>query len=126
MDAVEEWLDALVEMPDEARWTALAYVAGQSVEIPEDELNEALRRALVVRAVGGDPTRELELGETAVTRLAEELDAEERRAQLQVALGELRVKLEGRPAVAHAADLLLADDELAWRCYAAALVAAEL
>jgi hypothetical protein len=114
---MDTWLDALVEMPDEARWTALAYVAGQSVEIPEGELNEALRRALVVRAVGGDPTRELELGETSVTRLAEELDSAERRASLLAALAEIPDEAVG---------VLLADPELAWRCYAAALLAAEL
>ncbi|MHB8641529.1 MAG: hypothetical protein ACYDA3_01370 [Gaiellaceae bacterium] len=123
---MEEWLDGLETMSDEARWTSLAFVAGQSVEIPEDELNEALRRALVVRAVGGDPTRELELGETSVTRLADEVAADERRAQLQSALAELRPRGAGRPAVAEAIVVLLADAELAWRCYAAALIAGEL
>ena len=42
--------------------------------IPAEELNEALRRALVVRAVGGSPQREVTLEEDAVLRLAEELD----------------------------------------------------
>ena len=85
--------------------------------MPEDERNEALRRALVVRAVGGDPTRDLELDEPAVTRLAEELDAPERREALLAALR----------TIPHAAvDALAADPDLAWRCYAAALIAAEL
>ena len=50
-------------MDNDARRAALAYVAGGEVEIPEEELNEATRRALVVRAVGGNPPRELRLDE---------------------------------------------------------------
>ena len=62
-------------MDGDARLASLAYVAGLQLEIPEEELNEALRRALVVRAVGGNPQRELRLDEDAVTRFAEELDS---------------------------------------------------
>jgi hypothetical protein len=80
-------------------------------------MNEAVRRALVVRAVGGDPTRDLDLEETAVTRLAEELDAPDRRERLQLALASVR----------HAsARALIEDPELAWRCFAAAVLADEL
>jgi hypothetical protein len=113
-------------MEDDARRAALAYVAGQQVEIPDDELNEALRRALVVRAVGGNPQRELELGEEAVARLAEELDGRERRAALRRALESLRVDVARRPATTATLDALLADDDLAWRCFAAAQLAGEL
>lgn len=122
--AVESWLDSLAELPSDALWASLAFVAGQEVDVPEDERNEALRRALVVRAVGGDPTRELELDETAVTRLAQELDSTERRAQLAHALTSLRD--ERRPVVTAAVDLLLADADLAWRSYAAAILAEAL
>ncbi len=112
-------------MDDAGRRASLAYVAGQQVEIPEEELNEALRRALVVRAVGGNPQRELSLEEDAVVRLATELDATERRAALQQALEALRDHVHGGPAAA-SLDELLADGDLAWRCFAAAQVAAEL
>jgi hypothetical protein len=122
---VDAWIGALETMDDEGRRASLAYVAGQQVEIPEDELNEALRRALVVRAVGGNPQRELRLEEEAVVRLAEELDGVERRAALRRALEPLRGVVEAGPAVAEL-DELLADDDLAWRCFAAARLAAEI
>ena len=60
---------------------SLAWGAGRALPIPEEELNEALRRALVVRAVGGSPQREVTLDEDAVVRLAEELDSAERRVR---------------------------------------------
>ena len=44
-------------------------------------LGEALRRALVVRAVGGSPQREVTLDEDAVQRLADELVSDGRRAR---------------------------------------------
>src|SRR5205814_3000576 len=55
------WVAALDSMDDDGRRASLAFVAGQQVDIPVAELNEALRRALVVRAVGGSPQRELSL-----------------------------------------------------------------
>jgi hypothetical protein len=94
------------------------------VPIPEEELNEALRRALVVRAVGGSPQREVTLEEDAVLRLAEELDSAERRAALLRELASLRDGL-GLGASA-SLDALVADDAFAWRCFAAGLLAAEL
>jgi hypothetical protein len=113
----DQWLDALESFGDVERLTALAWAAGQELELPADEVNEALRRAVVVRAVGGDPTRELALDETAVRRLAEELDAPERRDALLAALA----------AIPHAAAAALVDDpDLAWRCFAAALLADQL
>ena len=124
--AVQEWLDTLATMSDDERWTSLVYVAGRELELPEDAVNEALRRALVVRAVGGDPQRDVELDETAVTRLAEELDSDERRGQLQLAIASLRSYGDGRPVVANAIAELLANPELAWRCYAAGLLAQAL
>jgi beta-glucosidase-like glycosyl hydrolase len=113
-------------MDDDGRRASLAYIAGQQVEIPEDELNEALRRALVVRAVGGNPQRELSLEEEAVVRCAEELDGAERRRALRQALESLRVDVQELSPGAAALDELLADDDLAWRCFAAAHLAAEI
>ena len=123
---MEAWVTGPEANDADARRAALAYVAGQAVEIPEDELNEAVRRALVVRAVGGSPQRELSLAEEAVVRLAEELDGAERRRALEQGLESLRVHVRERPAVTASLDQLLADSDLAWRCFAAAQVATEL
>ena len=119
---VDAWLEGIESLDGDALLVALAWLAGREVPIPDEHANEALRRALVVRAVGGDPTRELELGEEAVSRLAEELDAADARAALRRGLEALRPSVEGRPA-ARALEMLLADDDLAWRCFAAAYVA---
>jgi beta-glucosidase-like glycosyl hydrolase len=123
---MDAWVAGLEDMDEDARRAALAYVAGQAVEIPEDELNEAVRRALVVRAVGGSPQRELSLAEEAVVRLAEELDGAERRLALEQRLESLRLHVREQPAAASSLDQLLADSDLAWRCFAAAHVATEL
>jgi hypothetical protein len=123
---VDEWFDVLADMGEQERWVSLAYVAGQSVEIEEDELHGALRRAMLLRATGGDPHRELDLDEPSVTRFAEELDTPERREQLQLGLASLSGPAEGRPYVTDAIVALLASPELSWRCFAAARVAAEL
>ena len=92
--------------------------------IAEEELNEALRRALVVRAVGGSPQREVTLEEDAVLRLAEELDSAERRGALLRELASLRDGLG--PGASASLDALVADDAFAWRCFAAGSLAAEL
>jgi hypothetical protein len=123
---LEEWADALAAMGAEERWVALAFVAGQGVVLDDDELAGALRRAVLLRATGGDPHRDLELDETSVRRLAEELDEPERREQLQVELASLRELGDVRPEVADAIFELLSNPELAWRCFAAARIAAEL
>jgi hypothetical protein len=123
---MEAWVAGLDTMDDDGRRVALAYVAGEDVEIPEDDLNEALRRALVVRAVGGNPQRDLSLEEEAVVRLAEELDEAERRRALQEALESLRVHVQDRPGASAYLEELLADGDLAWRCFAASRLAAEL
>jgi hypothetical protein len=123
---VEAWVAALESMDDDGRRASLAYVAGQQVDIPEGELNEALRRAVVVRAVGGSPQRDLRLDDEAVLRLADELDGNDRRSALRSGLESLRVHVQARPAAEAALDALLAEDDLAWRCFAAAHLAAEL
>lgn len=120
------WLDLLDGLDEVERCVSAAWVGGQAVEIPEEETNEALRRALVVRAVEGSPQREVTLDEDAVARLADELDSAGRREALLLALETLREQGAVTPAASAAIDALLADDGFAWRCYAAGLLAAEL
>jgi hypothetical protein len=104
----------------------LAYVAGQDVELDIDELAGARRRAFLVLAAGGDPHRRLDLDDRAVTVLADDLDAPSRRTQLAHGLNELHVHTTGLPRFAAGLERLSGDADLAWRAYAAALLAEEL
>jgi len=104
----------------------LAYVAGQDVELEADELAGARRRAMLLLAAGGDPHRALELDCRAVTALADDVDTPSRRAQLAHGLEELRPEMSGLPRLAAALVRLLGNADLAWRAYAAALLAEEL
>jgi hypothetical protein len=101
----------------------LAYVALQSVELDQEELRGARRRALLVLASGGDPRRELDPGGRAVSVVATELDSGERRGALGRALHGLRDQADGLAAVSAALERLVADEELAWRWGACALLA---
>jgi len=104
----------------------LAYVALQSVELDQDELRGARRRALLVLASGGDPRRELDPGGRAVSVVATELDSAGRREALGRALRGLRDQADGLAEVSAALERLVADEELAWRWAACALLAEEL
>jgi hypothetical protein len=105
---------------------SLALVAGSQLELPEDELNASLRRAVLLLAAGGDPRRELELHGRAVTALAADLDAPDRRRQLASRLATLREPGAGLPLVEGALARLLADSDLAWQAFACAVLAHEL
>lgn len=106
-------------MADAEELVALALLAGREVPLDEDELRGALRRSLLLLASGGDPRRGLELDGRAVTALADELDAPERREALLAGLRSLAGEVPE-------ADALLAEPELAWRLYACGLLAEEL
>ena len=99
---------------------ALSLAAGRSVTVPEQELRGAVRRALLVLAAGGDPTRGLELDGRAVETLAEDIDSPFRRKELARGIAELRDHAAGRAAVCELLDGLLADQTLAWRAFCAA------
>ena len=105
---------------------SIALVAGSDLELPDEELNGALRRALLLLAAGGDPTRELELHGRAVSALAADLDETARREHLAARLAELRSSAPGLPLVERALAKLLADPELAWQAFACAVLAHEL
>lgn len=104
----------------------LAYLAAQEVEIDEDDLRAARRRALLVLASGGDPRRELDVESRAVTVVAEDLYTPGRAAGLESALVGLRRDSEGLESVSTALDELLADSALAWRWTCCAVLAEEL
>jgi hypothetical protein len=104
----------------------LAWLVSGDLEIPEDELNAARRRAMFVLAAGGDPHRELDLSAVAAERLASELETAERRRRLATALRELSADAGRLPNVSLALERLLADPDLAWRSLALALLADEL
>ena len=125
-NSLDAWLDVLEGLDEVERCVSAAWVAGRAVDIPADERNAALRRALVVRAVQGSPQRDVTLDEDAVVRLADELDSAARRESLWLAVEALRAEGAVSSAASGAIDALLADDGFAWRCYAAALLAAEL
>ena len=104
----------------------LAFVAGGEVELPEDELRSARRRAMLVLAAGGDPHRELEIDSAAVLVLASDLDSPERRRGLRGGLGALRAQAGGLQNVSRVLDGLETDADVARRAFAWSLLAEEL
>ena len=124
--ALHDWIRALERRPAEDMWTALAYLAGRHVELDTDERNAALRRAELLLAAGGDPHRPLDPFGRAATAVASDLDNPSARAALADGLRELEPELAGLRGAGETLKLLQADPELAWQCYAAALLAEEL
>ena len=104
----------------------LAYVAGQSVELDEAELNGARRRALLLVAAGGDPHRELEVDDRAVKALAADLYTVDRREQLGRSIDVLVLRVRELANAREAALFLAADVDLAWRLFCLGLLAEEL
>ena len=104
----------------------LAYIAGQQVDVDDSEVNAAKRRAITVRAAGGDVQREPSVDDVAVKRLAVELYTDERRAQLGRAVDELARRARELPRVREAVLFLARDVDLAWRLFALGLVAEDL
>jgi hypothetical protein len=100
----------------------LAFLAGHELAFEPAELNAARRRALFLLAAGGDPHREIDLGDRAVDVLADELDRPDRRAELLRGLQSLQGLAEGFPDVSRALADLLDDDSFAWRAYAYAVL----
>lgn len=104
----------------------LAYLAGQVVEIDDEELNGARRRALLLVAAGGDPHRELGVDDRAVKAIAADLYTEARRGELGRGIDALALRVRDLPRLRQAAVFLAGDVELAWRLYALGLLAEEL
>src|SRR2546422_789045 len=104
----------------------LAYIAGQSVEISDEDLNGGRRRALLLVAAGGDPHRELGVDDRAVKALAADLYTDERREQLGRSIDALVLRVRERPVAREAALFLAADVDLAWRLFSLSLLAEEV
>lgn len=127
MRAVLGQIEALLaDGREDAGLASLALVAGSEIDLPEHELNAAVRRSVLLLAAGGAPSRELELHGRAVTALAADLDAFAPRTQLAEELASLRAPASGLPLVEGALARLLADRELAWQAFACAVLAHEL
>lgn len=104
----------------------LAQLAGKAVDFDPEELNAALRRALLLLATGGDPRRAIQPDGRAVLALAADLAAPDRTAVLAEGLEALAAEAAGLARVNGALLALRGDAELAWRAYAGALLADEL
>lgn len=106
--------------------TVLAWLAGSGLGLPPADLNEALRRALLLLAAGGDPQRELGVDDRAVKALAVDLFDEERRDALAARIDSLVLAARGLPTTSRALLFLAGDLDLAWRLFALGLLAEEL
>lgn len=104
----------------------LCFFAGRAVEVDEDELNAAVRRAELLLAAGGDPRRRLDPFGRAATALADDLDTPGRRAQLGKGLDALVADVRGLRGARESLELLRADIDLAWKAYATSLLAEAL
>jgi hypothetical protein len=126
MDALDELLARVDagELGDPL--PVLAYVAGQALELEDEELNGARRRALLLVAAGGDPHRELEVDDRAVKALAADLYTDERREQFGRSIDALVLRVRELPTAREAALFLAADVDLAWRLCSLGLLAEEL
>jgi hypothetical protein len=104
----------------------LASVAGAEVPVEPDDVHAAARRALLLLATGGDPERGLDLKGRAVTAMADELRTVDRQLALEQGLVDLRFQAEGLPHTSEAVHGLMHAPDVAWRAYAAGLLAEEL
>ena len=120
---MRELLELLEAGPSNSLLLGLAWLAGQEIELDEEEVRATVRRAELLLAAGGDPRRELELDGRAVATVAADLDDPEARDQLEDALNALATEAEGLASVASALAQLRAQPDLAWQCYAGALLA---
>lgn len=122
-----ERLEASLTRGEEAHAEeVLTYLAGQSVELDEDELRGSLRRAVQLQAAGGDVYRGLDVDGRAVRALADDLDTDSRRTSLAKGLERMSGLAHDLPQVAGRLEALWREPDLAWRRYACALLAEEL
>ena len=116
-------LELLEAGPSSSLLPGLAWLAGQQVELDPEELRATLRRAELLLATGGDPRRELELDDRAVSAVAADLDVDGARDRLEDALARLTADSEGLAAVSDGLSRLRSQPDLAWQCFAYAVLA---
>jgi hypothetical protein len=104
----------------------LATIAGRDVHLDEGEARAAARRALLLRSAGGDPDRGLDLHGRAVAALADDLRTVDRQLALEDGLRQLRVHTDDLPHVREALQGLVDAPDVAWRAYAAGILAQAL
>ncbi|MET1010664.1 MAG: hypothetical protein ABWY96_11490 [Gaiellaceae bacterium] len=104
----------------------LATVAGRKVHFYEYEAHGAARRALLLLSTGGDPGRGLDLHGRAVTAMAEDMRTVDRQIALEEGLRQVRLQAEGLPHVSEALHGLVEAPDVAWRAYAAGILAQAL
>ncbi|MBD0317437.1 MAG: hypothetical protein ICV71_02855 [Thermoleophilia bacterium] len=104
----------------------LASVAGERVDLEDSERQGAVRRALLLLAAGGDPSRGLDLHGRAVTALSDDLRDVDRQIALEDGIRALRPSATGLPHVSEALRALEGAPDIAWRAFAASLLADEL
>ena len=104
----------------------LATVAGRGVHVDSGEAHGAARRSLVLLSAGGDPDRGLDLHGRAVGSIADDLRTVDRQIALEEGLRELRLQAEGLPHVSEALRGLIDAPDVAWRAYAAGILAQAL
>jgi hypothetical protein len=125
-ETTRDWIRSLERADPQEQWIMLCFFAGRGVSLDADEVNGALRRAELLLATGGDPHRGLDLYGRAVTSLAADLDGPEAREMLREGLRALEADAAGLRGAGEALRLLRRDPDLAWQCYACALLAEEL
>lgn len=104
----------------------LASVAGREVPLDEDVARGAARRALLLLSAGGDPTEGFDLNGRAVGSLADDVRSIDRQLALESGIRRLRLEAEGLPHVSEALHGLIHAPDIAWRAYAASILAEEL
>jgi hypothetical protein len=120
---MRDFLELLEARGGDGLAISLAWLAGRQLEHDPEELNATIRRATLLLATGGDPRREPALDDHAVTSVAADLGGEAVRERFDDALRSLATEAEGMASVASALAQLRAQPDLAWRCYACALLA---
>ena len=124
--AFATWIRAAEHAEPHEQWALLCFLAGRGVTIDEHELNAALRRSRAAARGRRRPTptaRALRPGGDGARRGSRRPGL---RAQLAAGLVALTPELEGLRGAAEALRLLARDPDLAWQCYAMALLAEEL
>ena len=91
-----------------------------------DEAHGAVRRSLSCLPPAAIPSAASTCNGRAVTALADELRTVDRQLALEDGIRDLRVRAQGLPHVSEAVRGLADTPDVAWRAYAASLLAEEL